>query len=496
MTSPRLRTLAAPLALLAYTAALYATTALLQQGLFERDGYYHARLASLVPQRGFSRDFPWTQLSTWLHGYCDKEVLYHFAMAPFTLVGEAIGGARVFALLLSVTVIGLLCWVLARHRAPWPALFAALPLATGGLFLARLGMIRSHVLSMALLLVGLHFLLERRWRALAVLGFVYAWSYTVPFVLVLTAAPLVVGRWLAKGGLDWRSVLAAGLGATLGLAIHPYTPLTLETFLTITQILRTGFQGTQASGFELGNELYPYPADVFFDIYPLLVVATLALVPVALGLRKRLTPDTWGVLLATAAWSVLTARAPRFVEYQVLLLALSWGLSARDALGSERLRGWLDAVRWRRAAVAGAALLLLVGFHARSLRYYVVYQSEAAPPRLFEGASRWMSEHLAEGETVINLYWDDFPDLFYAAPRQRYLWGLDPIFTVRADIGRATWLERARRHQLPLDAQLRTVFSSRWLVLRAHRAAGYPELQRAPFTEVYRDALAVVYRID
>ncbi len=494
--APRLRTAAAPLALALYVAALFGATALLQDGLFERDGYYHARLARLLPERGFSRDFPWTQVSTWRQAYCDKEVLYHLAMAPFTLVAEPIGGARVFALLLSVGVVALLTWLLRRHAVPWPTYFAALPLATGGLFLARLGMIRSHVLSMSLLLLGLHLLLERRWRALAVLGFVYAWSYTVPFVLVLTAAPLVVGRALAKGGLDWKSVLAAGLGAVAGLTVHPYSPLTLETFLTITQILRTGFAGTQASGFELGNELYPYPPAVFFDIYPLLVLATLALLPAAALLRRRLSPDTWGLLLATAAWSALTARAPRFVEYQALLLAVSWGLVVRDAVGSGLRWPALDLRPRLRVLALVLAWVGLAGFHARALSFYVSYQRDAAPPRFFDGAARWMEANLAVGETVINLYWDDFPDLFYSAPRQRYLWGLDPIFSVRADLGLATWLERARRHQLPLDAQLAQAFSSRWLVLRAHRAQTYPELKHAPFTEVYRDALAVVYRID
>ena len=64
-----------------YAAALFGGTAILQAGLFERDGYYHARLAQLLPERGLSRSFPWTQLSTWRDGYCDKEVLFHAAMA-------------------------------------------------------------------------------------------------------------------------------------------------------------------------------------------------------------------------------------------------------------------------------------------------------------------------------------------------------------------------------------------------------------------------------
>lgn len=497
MTLRSLARPAAPWALLAYVLCLYGATSVLQAGLFERDGYYHARVSRMALDRGFSRSFPWTQLSTWKDAYCDKEVLFHAAMAPFTLVGDApIAGARAFVVLLSVAVIGMLLWILRAHAVPWPAFFAALPLASGGLFLARLGMIRSHVLSMGLLLLGVHFLLQRRWRALLLVGFVYAWSYTVPFVLVMTAIPYVAGCWLGRGGLDWRSVAAAGGGAVLGLAIHPYSPLTLETVLTVLQIFRLGLQGTERSGFELGNEIYPYPLPVLWDIYPLLIVLAVALVVVVAVRRRTLSAEAMGVSTAATFWFGMTLVSARFVEYQVLLLAVATGLVVRDLVrGGGRERRLAGHPRWG-PAIAVASLALLVAFHARSMRFYVYYQSCAAPARFFDGAGAWMARNLYPGETVINLFWDDFPDLFYSAPRQRYLWGIDPTFSIRFDAKRALALERVRRQQEPLDgAALKEAFQSRWLVLRAVRAGRYPELGRPPFHLAYRDAAAVVYRI-
>ncbi len=500
MTPGSRRPSRAAYALFLYVLCLYGATSLLQAGLFERDGYYHARLAQLLPERGLSRSFPWTQLSTWKDRYCDKELLFHAAMAPFARLGDQpILGARLFLVLLSVAVVVVLYLVLRSHGVPWPAFFAALPLASGGLFVARLGMIRSHVLSMALLLVGVHLLLQRRWRALLVLGFVYAWSYTVPFVLVMTAVPLALGRFARGGGLDARSVLAAGGGAVLGLVVHPYSPLTLETFLTYVQIFRLGLRGAGPSGLELGNEIYPYPLPVLWDIYPLLLLLATALVVVVAVRFRRLSPEAVGVSAAATFWYGMTLASARFVEYQVLLLAVAAGLVTRDLLapGEERLVHRLARHRRWGPALAAAALVALAGFHARSMRFYWHYQANAAPPRFFDGVGDWMARHLAPGETVINLYWDDFPDLFYSAPRQHYLWGLDPTYSLRFDAERTIALERARRRQDLLRGDLlREAFGSRWLVLRARRAPMYPELALPPFHEVYRDERAVLYRID
>jgi hypothetical protein len=477
---------------------LYAGTALLQQGLFERDGYFHARLAQMMPWRGISRAFPWTQLSTWREHFCDKEFLYHLGMMPFARIGkDPILGARIFAVLLSVAVIAALYAVLRAQRVRYPLFFAALPLATGGLFIARLGMIRSHVLSMLLLTLGLHLLLEKRWRALFILGFVYAWSYTVPFVLLLTAAAFVAGLWLRGERLEIRLPLAAGLGSILGLAIHPYSPLTLETFLTYVQVFRLGLQGPGASGFELGNELYPYSWPVFFDIYPLLLMLVLLLVVVLIVWRKRLTPGSMGMGLAALFWFGMTAASPRFAEYSVLLVSIAWALVVRDLLPAlEEPGSWLSRPRLRIAA-ACLALSILVGYHVRSLSFYAVYQLEVAPPRYFTGACAWMDQNLAPGQTVINLFWDDFPELFYDGHRQTYLWGLDPTYSLREDAERARLLERFRRQDLRLDAGvLAERFQAHYLVLRAARASRYHELNLPPFREVYRDDAAVVFALD
>jgi hypothetical protein len=108
-----------------------------------------------------------------------------------------------------------------------------------------------------------------------------------------------------------------------------------------------------------------------------------------------------------------------------------------------------------------------------------------------------MAANLAPGETVINLFWDDFPELFYDGYRQHYLWGLDPTYSLRDDRDTTLWLERQRTRALPLNGPtLARVFHTRYLVLRSSRAADFPALRQAPFREAYRDGSAVLFAIE
>jgi hypothetical protein len=236
---------------------------------------------------------------------------------------------------------------------------------------------------------------------------------------------------------------------------------------------------------------------VFFDIYPLLLLLVPALLAALLVWRWRLSPESLGLGLAALFWFGMTVASPRFAEYSVLLLAAACAWVVRDLLpGFEAPGRWL-ARPWFRPAAAGLAVALLLGFHLRSLQFYAIYQGEAAPPRHFPGACAWMARNLAPGETVINLFWDDFPELFYDGARQTYLWGLDPTYSLREDPERARLLEAFRRHATPLDAQaLKERFHARHLVLRAPRAERFPELNRPPFREVYRDDTAVIVALD
>lgn len=473
-----------------YLLAVFAQVHFGTDGLYERDGYYHARLSHLFLERGLSREFPWTQASVWKDRFCDKEFLFHLLMAPFTRdPEEPVRGAQVFISLVGLGLFGAVYGVLRRHGARWPLLFAALLACSGADFLVRLTMIRSHVLSMLLAVLAVHLLLSSRWKALALLGFVYAWSYTFPLVLVMIAAPFVLGRWLGGGGLDWRLPLASLLGVAVGTVVHPFSPLTLDTFVSILKILGSAWEG---GALPLGNEIHPRTTRWFLLEYPLLALSLSALLLGGWRTGRRLTPEASGVLTTALFWIGGMMLFPRFAEYAVPLTVIALGLVVRDALAGVDLRRQLlapfpRAVGW---LIAGCALGL-AGLHAYSVHGLYRWTATASPPR-FRAAAAWMAENLAPGETVVNLAWGDFPDLFYDAHRQRFLWGIDPVFTARLDSEPSRILLEAARDGGRIDPkELARVFGARYLAVANYRGA----IGGGPWKPVYSDPYVSIYSL-
>ena len=480
-----------------YLVALLGYGQFASDGLYDHDGYFHARYAQMLPQRGLSREFAWTQASTWKERFCDKEFLYHLLMAPFARdAREPVRGVRWFSLLLSLGVCAAMYGLLRAQKAPCPWLFAAAITFVSASFLARLEMTRSHVLSILLLLLGVHFMLGRRWKALAVLGFVYSWSYTAPVILVAVALVFAGGRWVAGGEVEWRTPAAAAAGVLLGLIAHPYSPLTFETFLTYSDVLRLAAAGKGAADLEMASELYPLSTRDFLLAYPLLHVALAGLCVGGWVAGRKLSPEATGALGAGIFGYLLMMVYQRMSEYAAPLMIVAVALVLRDALAGVDLGR--DVLRARRglglALIAFTGMVLAAGLSA-ALRGQLQIVGQAEPPR-FRGAAEWMARNLEPGQTVVNLWWDDFSDLLYDGYRQHYLCGLDGTYMLRWDREKAVKLERMRAGKEPLDrAWLARTFDARYMVLTQRAVKLYPALASGDWRPVYQDRTAAVYAL-
>ncbi len=467
-------------------------------GQIERDGYFHARAAQSLPSRGLSRKFPWTQASVWKDSFHDKEFLFHVMLAPFARGEQPIRGAAAASSILAASIFVAFFLLMRAHAVPWPLFGTTILAAMGGPFLLRLSFVRAHVLSIFLFIIALHFLLSRKTKALAFLGFVYAWSYSVPFVFPFFAFLYCLGRKLSGEEAHWELTGAAFAGVLGGLTLHPYTPLSLVSLWTHLQILSIAVTQRSLAAVEVAREFAPYGTRDFLLAYPGLALSALGLSLAGWRMGKKASAETMGLITAAAGACIGTMIVSRTIEYAAPLMAAAVMFAARDALDEKTVGSvlaWMKKKQRPTFLIKPGLFLIVLGLHTYALGYVFNMARNNDPPR-FEGAAKWMAENLEEGETVVNLWWDDFPDLYYSAPRQRYLAGLDPTFMLQWDKEKALKLERMRTVQEPLDKTwLSETFNARVMILRAPATRYYRELQWSVQRPVYADRTSAIYAL-
>lgn len=518
---------AALILLLLYFGYVYRGAMFITEGVMERDGFYHARYAQMLPERGLSRALPWMQFADWKDHFCDKDFLYHVYLAAFTRDAvEPLPGAKYGTLLLLLATLGAIYVVLRKWDAPFALLWVALAGVGSAHFLMRMFMIRSHCFSVLLMVVATHVILSRRFWPCFAIAFVYSWSYSVPLAMLITACAAEFGRFIVER--DWKASarvpLATGAGLLAGLTIHPYTPYSLKSVWMILEIIRSGSMGSDV---ELGTEFQRMTLDSAFTVSIGTSLAALAVLVGGVALLKgafknrKLAPETAALVAVSTAWFVIMfVSFQRFIEYSAPLTCLAGGLVVRDMLGP--LPPLWKVEEGRRTAfisAAGVAALALVALHTWTLelnrRNIEIFSNPSLPldprertdqiariwyrGRFFDGAAQWMREKLKPGTVVANFYWDDFPELFYSAPEMYYLAGLDPTLMRLEHREKALALEAMRVKELPAGqkppghapidfAAMNELFGTDYTILRRYRAAKYAELFDASSKQLKREA--------
>ncbi len=528
--------------LLLYLGYVYRGAMFITEGVMERDGFYHARYAQMLPERGLARTMPWMQFADWKDHFCDKDFLYHVYLAAFTRnAAEPLPGAKYGTLLLLLATLSAIYVVLKKWNAPFALLWVALAGVGSAHFLTRMFMIRSHCFSVLLMVLATHVILKRRFWPCFAIAFVYAWSYSVPLGMLITACAAEFGRWIVER--DWKAAarmpLATGAGLLVGLTIHPYTPYSLKSVWMFLEIVRSGAAGSEV---ELGTEFQRLTLDSAFTVSIGTSLAALAVLFGGIALLKgvfknrTLAPETAALVAVSTAWFVfMFVSFERFIEYSAPLTCLACGFVVRDMLGA--LPPLWKLEEGRRTAflsVAGVAAIALVALHTWTLelnrRSIEIFSKPSLPldprerterlaltwyrGRFFDGAARWMRDTLKPGTVIANFYWDDFPELFYSAPEMYYLVGLDPTFMRLEHREKALALEAMRVKEFPggqkplerkpIDfAALSTLFGTDYTILRRNRAVKYAELldtnlkqlkpEAANGKIVYEDNEAVIY---
>lgn len=479
----------------------------------DNDGFYHIKLAYIMRTEGLKPDFPWLPLSILNpREFSDHHFLFHVALMPFTF-GDLRLGAK-WAAVLFASLAFLSAWnLLKNQRVPYAALWALGLLAVSEAFIYRMSITRAQSLSLAVLMLGLDWLLRKKHIRLGFLAFTYVWLYDAFPLLLVVVGIYVMATWLVERHLDLRPLFYTGLGVGLGLVINPYFPYNI--LFAAQHILPKLFETTAVS---VGNEWYPYDTAQLLEnsLFALVAFVSGAL---ALGLSGRRMDLRTALGFAFAClFGFMLFQSRRFIEYfpafSLVFAAFAWapvlekrvgagqekGLDKNRGPGGRRLRSFLPTqlrAGLQRALPALALVLALVPGVWTTFDGAKTSLQSSKPFETYAGASAWLAANTPEGARVFQTDWDDFPRLFYYNTHNTYLAGLDPTYMLiyDEDLYRL-WVDITQGEVERPSAAIVREFGARYIVTDLRHGDFLKQAAEDPgLEEVYRDGDAVVFEI-
>lgn len=462
----------------------------------DNDGYYHIKLAAIMREQGLKPAFPWLPLSILNEAdYYDHHFLFHVALIPFTF-GDLRLGAKWSAVVFASLAFLAVWWLLRGQRVPYAALWALGLLAVSEAFLYRMSVTRAQSLSLGILALGLHWLFTGKNRHLAVLAFLYVWTYNAFPLLAVLGVIHTAALWLIERRLNLRPLLFILFGTALGLVINLYFP---QNLIFIYHHLLPKL--TDATSISVGSEWFPYDTGQLLENSPLALAAFVA-GALALGLGgRKMNVATATSFLVAAMFGLMLFQARRFVEYfppfGLIFAALAWSpLLEREPDSPDGLPVNRFSVLLNRFAPVILSLVLLAGM-------FLTYQDAQAsirrskPYDLYAGASRWLEHSTQLGERIFQTDWDDFPRLFFYNSSNTYLIGLDPTYMQLYNPDMYDQWVAVTRGKVETPSQvILEEFGARYIISDLDHAAFMRRTDQDPaMREVYRDEYSVVYEI-
>ncbi len=417
------------------------------------DGYYHIKWARLLWENMRAKHFPpaftWLPLTTLNpRDYVDHHLLFHIILIPFTWFRDLQTGAKVAAVVFASLAVLSCYWLVVRYEIRYRLIWLLALLACSAPFLYRMSMTKAPPFAIIFLVIGTYLLFEKKYWPLVPLAFVFALTYDMFVLLILTVAIWTVVIGWAEERFEWRPIVWVLLGTAAALVINPYFPHNLYLFWEHVRVKITATSFTT----KVGNEWYPYDTTEFFlNCYVALAAMLAGYLAFDWSDKKRAARPLFFLILSTALL-LMTARWKRFAEYfppfAILFAAFTleqfWRGRAvfthlpQDVM--EDLQPFLDRQTPTATAketqheetwkiIKAAFVALALGLALFGNVYRTAKDINGSDPRdYYAKGAAYMRGNIPAGQIVFNTDWDDFPRLFYYDPTHVYVSGLDPTY--------------------------------------------------------------------
>ena len=394
--------------------------------LYGTDGYLHIRMADLIKESGPIYDFHWARFSVFSQFFADKSFFYHLMLIPFTFCPNIFFGAKLSACFFAVLFLSAFFTLLSKYvlRPLIPLFVVALFLS--GHFLCALSLPRPLTLAMALSLLALYFLIEKRLWGIAIVTVVYCLSHVSgPYILFYALLTESV-RFFSKKEFYLKSIIAVWLSIFFAYLIHPNFPNNfLAFYINGVLVPIHAIKG----GLQHGVGLLPLSTREFLLNYPLVMIGLLFLAFLGIFSRPRTKFATRVIFVHAALFLILSFLAHRYLVHSYPLIILLLASYTSDYFQHQT---GFNNYRKNKLLVAGSIFML---FSLILLFGPIVQKTVRTSGALFEERNShyerigsWMRENIPAGELIFHTGWSDSPYFFGINPKNDYLVVLHPIY--------------------------------------------------------------------
>ena len=388
------------------------------------DGYYHIKMAYVMREMGFISNFKWAHLSLWRDHFSDKEFLYHVYLIPFTYFKDLMFGAKVGTVILASLGSTSFYAILRLNKVKYSWFWFLLLFMSGSYFLYRTNVTRPQVLSIVLALWSIHFVINRKLIHLAILTFIYTFSYTAYHLPLIFACTCYGYQLLFEKKNDWKLPVIT-LGATLaGMLCSPFFPNNFE-FFYLQNFYIPYMAKASSVNLHMGGEFGAMSTKSAVIAQATLVITFVAAFFMAMYKPKKWDSATRSLFFITLSLIWITAFSKRFTEYSVPVTLLFCAIFFKPYFEDFELK-W-KPLTLKKIGIGIVVIGSMLGLGYNSYFNTVDEFRGAREPGL-KSAAEYLLEHTEEDELVFTADWDDAPELFFYNHKNRYLIFLDPNF--------------------------------------------------------------------
>ena len=415
------------------------------------DHYFHFRFAERFIQNGFFSSFSdfksiyFTNVASGEH-LLYYNFLFYAALVPFTFITPLFLGIKLYAVVI-ISLIGVILFQFIKNMGiKYPFLWAVGFFASIGLSsFFRLFLSRPYVFSPLIILLLILVIHRKKYFWIFFLSFIpLFWHTSTFFVPILVAIVYFLVYAFYKKEYLWKELLLVFfsnlLSVIIAILIDPgfFISIKDNLFSVLSSVLN--FSGSTLDVINEGGEVYPKN---FFDLFNqnmfLCVMFLSASVIFALSFLKEIKnilsfdDIQKSKKIITSVFFVLSSVfivaipniSNRFADFFIFFAWIFIALIFSEVFY------YVEFTKISLKKTLGYAVFvcLIYLFLNNGLQLNQTFANSGSRPETFSEIGNYLSKNLKKGEVVYNVTWNWFPQLYYYAPEQNYVIGLEPKLT-------------------------------------------------------------------